>query len=138
MRALTWHGREDIRCQTVPDPRIEDARDVVIKVTSCAICGSDLHLMGGFVSGMKAGDVLGHETMGEVVEVGSGVGNLKVGDRVVVPFVMSCGERRMCRWRLFSLCERSNPNGAEQAKIQGYATAAGFGYSHMLGGFAGG
>ena len=138
MKALTWHGRGDIRCEEVPDPSIEDDRDVIIRVTCCAICGSDLHLMGGFVPGMKSGDVLGHETMGEVVEVGKGVGNLRKGDRIVVPFTISCGECRMCKMRLFSLCERSNPAGAEQAKLIGYPTAGLFGYSHTYGGFAGG
>src|SRR6201992_4190327 len=138
MRALCWHGRGDIRCETVPDPKIQDPRDIVIKVTSCAICGSDLHLMGGFVSGMESGDVLGHETMGEVVETGSAITNLKVGDRVVVPFTISCGECRMCKWGLFSLCERSNPAGAKEAEQVGYPTAGLFGYSHMYGGFPGG
>ena len=138
MRALCWHGTGDIRCETVPDPEIIDSRDVIIKVTSCAICGSDLHLMGGFVPEMKAGDVLGHETMGEVVETGSGISNLKVGDRVVVPFTISCGECRMCKWGLFSVCERSNPAGAKQAEQIGYPTAGLFGYSHMYGGFPGG
>lgn len=138
MKALCWHGREDIRYETVPDPRIEHDRDAIIKVTSCAICGSDLHLMGGFVSGMEKGDVLGHETMGEVVEVGKANTKLKVGDRVVVPFTISCGECRMCLWGLFSLCERSNPAGAKQAKLVGYPTAGLFGYSHLYGGFPGG
>lgn len=139
MRALCWHGKGDIRCDTVPDPRIVDARDVVIKVTSAAICGSDLHLMGGFVPAMKSGDVLGHETMGEVVEVGPGAAHkLKVGDRVVVPFTMSCGECRMCKMEEFALCERSNPAGAEQVKQIGYPTAGLFGYSHAYGGFSGG
>jgi threonine dehydrogenase-like Zn-dependent dehydrogenase len=138
MRALCWHGKEDIRCETVPDPKILHPRDAIIKVTSCAICGSDLHLMGGFVSGMKSGDVMGHETMGEVVEVGSENKKLKVGDRVVVPFTIGCGECRMCQWGLWSLCERSNPAGAEEAKLTGYATAGLFGYSHLYGGFPGG
>ena len=138
MKALTWHGRGDIRCERVEDPVIEDDRDIIIKVTSCAICGSDLHLMGGFVSDMHAGDVLGHETMGEVVEVGSGHSKFEIGDRVVVPFTISCGECRMCQWQLYSLCERSNPAGAKQAKLLGYPTAGLFGYSHMYGGFAGG
>lgn len=138
MRALCWHGKEDIRCDTVPDPKILDGRDAIIKVTSCAICGSDLHLMGGFVPNMKSGDVLGHETMGEVVEVGKDNTKLKVGDRVVVPFTISCGECRMCKWGLFSCCERSNPAGKEQAKQTGYPTAGLFGYSHTYGGFPGG
>lgn len=138
MRALCWHGKEDIRYDTVPDPRIENDADVVIKVTSCAICGSDLHILGGFVPEMKSGDVMGHETMGEVVETGKAVTKLKVGDRVVVPFTISCGECRQCKWGNFSCCERSNPDGAKQAKQVGYATAGLFGYSHMYGGFAGG
>ena len=108
MKALTWHGSGDIRCETVDDPSIQDDRDAIIEVTSCAICGSDLHLYGGFVPGMHAGDVMGHETMGEVVEVGRGNSKLKVGDRVVVPFTISCGECRQCKWGQFSLCERSN------------------------------
>src|ERR1700744_1341600 len=138
MRALCWHGKEDIRCETVPDPTIQDARDIVIKVTACAICGSDLHLMGGFVPEMKSGDVMGHETMGEVVETGNAITSLKVGDRVVVPFTISCGECRQCQWGNFSCCERSNPAGAKQAKQVGYPTAGLFGYSHMYGGFPGG
>jgi threonine dehydrogenase-like Zn-dependent dehydrogenase len=127
MKALCWHGKEDIRCETVPDPTIQDSRDIVIKVTTCAICGSDLHLMGGFVPEMKSGDILGHETMGEVVETGSAITNLKVGDRVVIPFTISCGECRQCKWGNFSCCERSNPAGAKQAKQVGYATAGLFG-----------
>jgi threonine dehydrogenase-like Zn-dependent dehydrogenase len=138
MRALCWHGKEDIRFDTVPDPVIQHDRDAIIKVTSCAICGSDLHLMGGFVSGMEKGDVLGHETMGEVVEIGKGNTKLKVGDRVVVPFTISCGECRQCLWGNFSLCERSNPAGAKQAEMVGYPTAGLFGYSHLYGGFPGG
>lgn len=138
MRALCWHGKEDIRCEMVPDPRIEHGRDAIIKVTTCAICGSDLHILGGFVPMMKKGDVLGHETMGEVVEVGKDNKKLKVGDRVVVPFTISCGECRMCRAGNFSCCERTNPAGAEQAKQTGYPTAGLFGYSHAYGGFAGG
>lgn len=138
MRALCWHGSEDIRCDTVPDPKIEHQRDAIIKVTSCAICGSDLHIMGGFVAGMKSGDVLGHETMGEVVEVGKDNKELKVGDRVVVPFTISCGECRMCKWGLYSCCERTNPAGKKEAEKVGYATAGLFGYSHAYGGFSGG
>jgi threonine dehydrogenase-like Zn-dependent dehydrogenase len=138
MKALTWHGKSDIRCEQVDDPIIEDDRDVIIKVTACAICGSDLHLMGGFVPEMHAHDVLGHETMGEVVEVGKGHSKFKIGERVVVPFTISCGECRMCKWQLFSLCERSNPAGAKQAEQMGYPTAGLFGYSHMYGGFSGG
>jgi len=138
MKALCWHGKGDIRCETVPDPEIQDGRDAIIRVTSCAICGSDLHLYGGFVPGMKSGDVMGHETMGEVVAVGKDNKKLKVGDRVVVPFTISCGECRMCKWGLFSCCEVSNPAGAEQAKMIGYPTAGLFGYTHTYGGFPGG
>jgi threonine dehydrogenase-like Zn-dependent dehydrogenase len=138
MKALCWHGKSDIRCESVPDPKILDGRDAIIKVTSCAICGSDLHLMGGFVPNMKAGDVMGHETMGEVVEVGRDNKKLKVGDRVVVPFTISCGECRMCKWGYWSCCERSNPAGKEEAKQIGYPTAGLFGYSHTYGGFPGG
>jgi threonine dehydrogenase-like Zn-dependent dehydrogenase len=138
MKALTWHGKGDIRCEQVDDPKIETDRDIIIKVTSCAICGSDLHLMGGFVPQMHKHDVLGHETMGEVVEIGEAHTKFKVGDRVVVPFTISCGECRMCKWELFSLCERSNPAGAEEAKQTGYPTAGLFGYSHTYGGFSGG
>ncbi len=138
MKALCWHGKGDIRCETVDDPEIQDGRDAIIRVTSCAICGSDLHLYGGFVPGMKSGDVMGHETMGEVVAVGKDNTKLKVGDRVVVPFTISCGECDYCRRGLFSVCERSNPNGAEQAKQIGYPTAGLYGYTHMYGGFPGG
>ena len=138
MKALCWHGRGDMRCETVPDPEIQHGRDAIIRVTSCAICGSDLHLYGGFVPGMKSGDVMGHETMGEVVAVGKDNQKLKVGDRVVVPFTISCGECEFCQRGLYSVCERSNPNGAEQAKVVGYPTAGLFGYTHMYGGFPGG
>ncbi|MDP9840659.1 threonine dehydrogenase-like Zn-dependent dehydrogenase [Neorhizobium huautlense] len=138
MKALTWHGSGDIRCEQVDDPIIQDDRDAIIRVTSCAICGSDLHLYGGFVPGMHHGDVMGHETMGEVVEVGRGNAKLKIGDRVVVPFTISCGECRQCQWGQFSLCERSNPNGAMQAKQIGYPTAGLFGYSEMYGRYPGG
>ena len=138
MRALTWHGKEDIRCETVPDPTIQHGRDAIIKVSACAICGSDLHLMGGFVPTMESGDVLGHECMGEVVEVGADNHKLKVGDRVVVPFTICCGECRQCKWGNWSACERTNPNGAAQAKQYGYPLAGLFGYSHITGGFPGG
>lgn len=137
MRALCWHGRDDVRYETAPDPTLQDSRDVIIKVTSCAICGSDLHIHGGFVSGMEKGDVLGHETMGEVVEAGKD-SRLKVGDRIVVPFTISCGDCEMCQRGLFSLCQRSNPDGPKQAEVMGYPTAGLFGYSHMYGGFPGG
>ncbi len=138
MKALTWQGRGKITCETVPDPVIEDARDAIIKVTACAICGSDLHLMGGFVPTMEHGDVLGHETMGEVVEVGSGATRLKKGDRVVVPFTICCGECRQCKWGNWSCCERTNPNGKMQAEQYGYPLAQLFGFSHITGGTPGG
>ncbi|GBD47834.1 zinc-dependent alcohol dehydrogenase [Methylopila sp. Yamaguchi] len=138
MKALTWHGKGDIRCDSVPDPEIQDDRDVIIKVTACAICGSDLHLMGGYVPTMQSGDVLGHETMGEVMEVGRAATRLKVGDRVVVPFTICCGECRQCKWGNWSCCERTNPNGKMQAEQFGYPLAGLFGYSHLTGGFAGG
>ena len=139
MKALTWHGKGDIRCESVPDPIIEHDRDVVIKVTACAICGSDLHLMGGFMPGMEHGDILGHETMGEVMEVGRGAaGKLKVGDRIVVPFTISCGECRQCKWGNWSCCETTNPNGTIQAETYGYPLAGLYGFSHITGGFSGG
>ncbi len=138
MKALTWHGKGDIRCESVPDPRIEHPRDAIIKVTACAICGSDLHLYDGVIPSMKSGDVLGHETMGEVVEVGSGNSKLKKGDRVVVPFTISCGECFFCQRGYFSGCERSNPNAEMAAKLWGHSPAGLFGYSHLLGGFPGG
>jgi threonine dehydrogenase-like Zn-dependent dehydrogenase len=138
MRALCWHGKNDIRCDTVPDPRIEHPRDAIIKVTSCAICGSDLHIFDGVIPGMESGDVLGHETMGEVVEVGSEVPNLRPGDRVVVPFTISCGECFFCKRGFYSGCERSNPNHKTAEKLWGHSPAGLFGYSHILGGYAGG
>src|ERR1700758_4311625 len=110
MKSLTWHGKSDIRCESVPDPVIQDSRDAIIKVTACAICGSDLHIYGGLIPRMESGDVLGHETMGEVVEVGPENKKLKVGDRVVVPFTISCGECFFCRRGFFSACERTNPD----------------------------
>lgn len=138
MKALVYHGRGDVRCDTVPDPRIEDGRDAIIKVTCCAICGSDLHLIGGYVPMMQSGDILGHECMGEVVEVGRDNKRLKVGDRVVIPFTLACGECRMCKMELFSCCERSNRNGAQQAEQLGYPLSGALGYSHLTGGYAGG
>jgi threonine dehydrogenase-like Zn-dependent dehydrogenase len=138
MRALRWHGKKDIRCDTVPDPTIEHPRDAIVKVTSCAICGSDLHLFDGFMPGMKSGDILGHEFMGEVVEVGRGVSNLRVGDRVVVPFPIACGNCWACQHELYSVCENSNPNAGLGEKMFGHPTAGIFGYSHLTGGYAGG
>ena len=138
MRALTWHGKHDIRCESVPDPQIEHPRDAIIKVTACAICGSDLHLYNGVIPDMHSGDVLGHENMGEVMEVGSEVKNLKVGDRVVVPFTISCGECFFCKRGQYSGCERSNPTPKKAETMWGHSPAGLFGYSHMLGGFSGG
>ena len=138
MKALCWEGKTDVRYETVPDPRIEHERDAIVKVSSCAICGSDLHLYNGFVPGMKSGDVLGHEFMGEVVEVGKTVKNLKVGDRVVVPFPIACGKCWNCQHDMWSLCENSNPNAWMQDKMMGHHCSGVFGYSHLLGGYAGG
>jgi threonine dehydrogenase-like Zn-dependent dehydrogenase len=138
MKALCWHGKGDIRCDTVADPRIEDARDVIIKVSACAICGSDLHLMDGQMPSMESGDVLGHEFMGEVVETGSAGHTHKVGDRIVVPFNINCGECRQCKLGNWSCCLRSNRNGDMAAKMFGYPTAGLFGYSHLTGGYWGG
>jgi threonine dehydrogenase-like Zn-dependent dehydrogenase len=122
----------------VPDPEIEHPRDAIIKVTACAICGSDLHLFNGVIPSMEKGDVVGHETMGEVVEVGSGIDKLKVGDRVVVPFTIACGECYFCQRGFYSGCERSNPNAAQASKLWGHSPAGLFGYSHLLGGYPGG
>lgn len=139
MRALCWHGKHDIRCDNhVPDPSIEDPRDAIIKVSSCAICGSDLHLYDGFMPGMKHGDIVGHEFMGEVMEVGSGNKKLKVGDRVVVPFTIVCGECDQCRRGNFSVCERTNRNKDIADKVFGHTTAGLYGYTHLTGGYAGG
>ena len=139
MRALRWHGKHDIRCDDhLPDPTIEDPRDAIIKVSSCAICGSDLHLYDGFMPGMKHGDIMGHEFMGEVMEVGAGNKKLKVGDRVVVPFTIVCGECEQCRRGNFSVCERSNRNKDIADKVFGHTTAGLFGYTHLTGGYAGG
>jgi threonine dehydrogenase-like Zn-dependent dehydrogenase len=138
MRALRWHGKHDIRCDTVPDPVIEEGRDAIIRVSSCAICGSDLHLFDGFMPTMESGDILGHEFMGEVVEVGRDNTKLKVGDRVVVPFTIFCGECEQCKRGNFSVCERSNRNKEKADKVFGHTTAGLFGYSHLTGGYAGG
>jgi threonine dehydrogenase-like Zn-dependent dehydrogenase len=138
MKANCWMHRKGVEVQDVPDPQILNSRDAIIRVTSTAICGSDLHLYNGFVPTMEKGDILGHEFMGEVVEVGPGVRNLSVGDRVVVPFPISCGNCFMCQKGLFSLCENSNPNAWIAEKFWGHSPAGLFGYTHMLGGFAGG
>ena len=138
MRALCWHGAKDVRVDNVPDPKILNPRDAVLKITSTAICGSDLHLYDGYIPTMEKGDILGHEFMGEVVELGSGVSNLKVGDRVVVPFPIACGNCYFCEEQQHSLCENSNPNAAMAEKMWGHSPAGIFGYSHLTGGYAGG
>jgi threonine dehydrogenase-like Zn-dependent dehydrogenase len=138
MKANCWYGKKDVRVENVPDPRILSPRDAIVRVTSTAICGSDLHLYNGFVPSMEKGDVLGHEFMGEVVEVGADVKKLQVGDRVVVPFPIACGVCGMCKQELYSCCENSNPNAWMAEKMWGHSPAGLFGYSHLLGGFAGG
>ncbi len=138
MKANVWHGKGDMRVEKVPDPRILNPRDAIVKITSTAICGSDLHLYDGYVSTMEAGDILGHEFMGEVVEVGSAVKNLHAGDRVVVPFTIACGNCFFCQRHEHSLCENSNPNAWMAEKMWGHSTAGVFGYSHLTGGYAGG
>lgn len=138
MKALCYHGRKDVRVDNVDDPKIQDPRDAIIKITSTAICGSDLHLYNGYMPGMEAGDIIGHEPMGEVVEVGGSVTSLRKGDRVVVPFTISCGHCFFCEQDLFSLCDESNPNADQAAKVMGQSPAGLFGFSHLLGGFPGG
>src|SRR5947209_2165785 len=138
MKAICWHGTDDVRVDTVPDPKIADPGDMIVRVTSTAICGSDLHLLDGFMPTMQAGDVLGHEPMGVVEEVGKGVRKFKKGDRAVIPFTISCGACWFCQRQMFSLCDTSNPNAEMARKAMGQSPAALFGYSHMLGGFAGG
>lgn len=138
MKANCWMGRNSVEVQEVPDPHILNAQDAIVKITSTAICGSDLHLYDGYIPTMEKGDIVGHEFMGEVVEVGPDVERLQVGDRVVVPFPISCGRCVSCRSGLFSLCENSNPNAGMAEKLMGHSPAGLFGYSHMLGGYAGG
>ncbi|PLS79825.1 MAG: glutathione-dependent formaldehyde dehydrogenase [Chloroflexi bacterium] len=138
MKALTWQGKNDVRVETVPDPQIINQRDAIIKITSTAICGSDLHLYDGYIPSMEAGDILGHEFMGEVVEVGKEVTNLKRGDRVVVPFPIACGNCFFCKSDLWSCCDNSNPNAWMAEKLWGYSPAGIYGYSHLVGGYAGG
>ncbi|HJQ82580.1 MAG TPA: zinc-dependent alcohol dehydrogenase [Candidatus Binatia bacterium] len=138
MKANCWMGKRTLAVEDVPDPRIENPHDAIVRVTSTAICGSDLHLYNGFIPTMESGDVLGHEFMGEVVEVGSAVPNLRVGDRVVVPFPIACGHCLACERTMYSLCENTNPNAWMAEKLWGYSPAGIFGYSHMLGGYAGG
>jgi len=138
MKANCWEGKKKVRVETVPDPRILNDGDAILRVTSTAICGSDLHLYNGLIPSMEKGDVLGHEFMGEVVEIGRGVKKLQVGDRVVVPFPIACGQCTMCHEKLFSLCENSNPNAWMAEGLWGHSPSGIFGYSHILGGFAGG
>jgi threonine dehydrogenase-like Zn-dependent dehydrogenase len=138
MKANCWMGKKRVEVEEVPDPKILNSQDAIVKITSTAICGSDLHLFNGFIPTMERGDILGHEFMGEVVEVGPEVKNLRIGDRVVVPFPISCGQCLACQAGLFSVCENSNPNAWIAEKLLGHSPAGVFGYSHMLGGFAGG
>jgi threonine dehydrogenase-like Zn-dependent dehydrogenase len=138
MKALCWYGTHDVRVEQVPDPRIINPRDIIIKVTSAAICGSDLHLYDGFVPGMEKGDILGHETMGEVVDVGPAVTNVQVGDRVLIPFTIACGSCWYCEHDLWSACDNSNPNAYMVEQMYGFSPGAYFGYSHLFGGYAGG
>lgn len=138
MKALCWHGKADVRCDTVPDPKIEQPTDVIIKVTSTCICGSDLHLYDMYLPAMKPGDILGHEPMGEVVEVGGAVTKLKKGDRIVVPFDIACGNCWFCTRQLYSCCDNSNPNAKIAAEVMGQSPAGLYGYSHLTGGYAGG
>jgi len=138
MKALVWHGTNDVRVERVPDPTILNPRDAIVKVTTTAICGSDLHLLNGYIPTMQAGDILGHEFMGEVVEVGKENARLNVGDRVVVPFTIACGRCFFCERQLWSLCDNSNPNAWMAEELYGYTTSGLFGYSHLTGGYAGG
>lgn len=138
MKALCWHGHGDVRVDTVPDPVLQSNTDVIVKITSSGICGSDLHLLDGFMPTMEKGDILGHEPMGIVTEVGSAVTTLQRGDRVVIPFTIACGACFFCKKQLFSLCDRSNPNAELARKAMGHSPSGLFGFSHMLGGFAGG
>jgi len=138
MKAVCWFGKEDVRVVTVPDPSILNPRDAIVKVSLTAICGSDLHLYNGFIPTMQKGDILGHEFMGEIVETGSEVHNLQVGDRVVIPFTIACGRCRFCQDQLWSLCDNSNPNALVAEKLYGYSPSGLYGYSHLLGGYAGG
>ena len=138
MKALCWFGKHDVRVENVSDPKILNSRDAIVRITSTAICGSDLHLYNGYIPTMEPGDILGHEFMGEVVEVGASISNLKVGDRVVVPFTISCGNCFYCKRDLWSLCDNSNPTPEMLETLAGYSGSALYGYSHMYGGFAGG
>jgi threonine dehydrogenase-like Zn-dependent dehydrogenase len=138
MKAVCWQGRGDVRVENVPDPTILNPRDAIVRITSTAICGSDLHLYDGFIPTMQAGDILGHEFMGIIEDVGSGVSNLKRGDRVIVPFPIACGSCFFCSHEMYSCCDNSNANAWMAEKFYGYTASGLFGYSHMLGGYAGG
>src|SRR5687767_13817632 len=138
MKALCWFGKNDVRVEDVPEPKILNPRDCILKITRTAICGSDLHLYDGFIPTMQKGDILGHEFMGEVVETGSAVKNLKKGDRVVVPFTIACGQCFFCKRDLWSACDNSNPNAAIAETVYGFSGSGLFGYSHMMGGYSGG
>ncbi|PSO67989.1 MAG: glutathione-dependent formaldehyde dehydrogenase [Cyanobacteria bacterium QH_7_48_89] len=138
MKAVCWQGSNDVRVENVPEPKIINSRDAILKITSTAICGSDLHIYSGKIPTMESGDILGHEFMGEVVEVGSQIQNLQVGDRVVVPFTIACGNCFFCKKDLWSLCDNSNPNASMPEKLFGHTPSGLFGYSHLLGGYAGG
>jgi threonine dehydrogenase-like Zn-dependent dehydrogenase len=138
MKAVCWYGKRDVRVESVPDPRILNSRDAILRITRTAICGSDLHLYNGVIPTMERGDILGHEFMGEVVEVGEAVSNLKIGDRVVVPFTIACGKCFFCQRKLWSLCDNSNPNITMADKLYGHSGSGLFGYSHLFGGYAGG
>jgi threonine dehydrogenase-like Zn-dependent dehydrogenase len=138
MKAACWYGKKDIQVLDVPDPSILNPKDAIVQVTTTAICGSDLHLYDGYIPTMEQGDILGHEFMGEVVEVGSAVRKLKIGDRVVVPFTIACGECFFCKRQMWSACENTNPNAAVAERLYGFSGSGLFGYSHMMGGYAGG
>ncbi|MEO6588452.1 MAG: zinc-dependent alcohol dehydrogenase [Pyrinomonadaceae bacterium] len=138
MKAVCWYGKHDVRVESVPDPEIMNSRDAIIKITTTAICGSDLHLYNGYIPTMEKGDILGHEFMGEVVETGDSVTNLKKGDRVVVPFTIACGNCFFCKREIWSACDNSNPTPEIAETLYGYSPSGLFGYSHMMGGFAGG
>ena len=138
MKALCWYGTQDVRVESVPDPQILNPRDAIVKITRTAICGSDLHLYDGYIPTLEQGDILGHEFMGEIVETGSAITNLRIGDRVVVPFTIACGRCEYCRKGLWSACDNSNPNAWMMEKMYGHSGSGLFGYSHLMGGYAGG
>lgn len=137
MKAVCWHGANDVRVENVPDPKILNPRDAIVKVSSAAICGSDLHIYDGYIPSMKSGDIIGHEFMGEIVEIGSAVKKFTIGDRVVVSSIIGCGQCFFCKQQSWSLCDNSNPNGWMQEPLFGFGTSGIFGYSHLFGGYAG-